>query len=101
MPLYELFCPLYMLLGACPRRGDCGYCCGGLWNASAEDGRECSIEMVLEDCIGGGNTSAIGSAVVADAGVWMLGREVRGRLWLGTRIKYVCSTRLAVSMWTL
>lgn len=45
-------------------RGDCGYCCDEPWNASEDEGRECNMAMVLEDCIGGGSTSAIGSAVV-------------------------------------
>lgn len=53
-----------MLLGVCPSRGDCGYCCDWDWKVSAEDGRECSIVIVLEDCMGGGRTSAIGSGVV-------------------------------------
>jgi len=52
-----LFEPLYMLLGAWPRRGDC---CGGFWNVSEEEGRECSIVIVLEDCMGSGSTSAMG-----------------------------------------
>lgn len=53
-----------MLRDCCPRRGDCEYCCDEPWNASEDEGRECNIVMVLEDCIGGGSTSAIGSAVV-------------------------------------
>ena len=56
-----LFDPLYMLLGACPRRGDC---CGGPWKASEEEGRECSIVMVLEDCMG--STSAMGVVGMRD-----------------------------------
>lgn len=40
------------------------YCCEEPWNASEDEGRECNMVMVLEDCIGGGSTSAIGSAVV-------------------------------------
>lgn len=61
-PLYELPEPLYMLLlDDWPSLGDC---CWEFWNASAEDGREWSIVIVLEDCIKGGSTSAIGSAVV-------------------------------------
>jgi hypothetical protein len=47
-----------MLLGAWPRRGDC---CWGPWKASEEEGRECSIVIVLEDCMGSGSTSAMDS----------------------------------------
>ena len=63
--LYELFDPLYMLLlEDWPSLGDC--CCE-FWNASADDGREWSMVIELDDCIKGGSTSAIGSAVVKDA----------------------------------
>lgn len=66
-PLYDpLFCPLYMLLGAWPKRGDCENGCDGPCKASADDGRECSIVIVLGDWRGGDSTSAIRSAVVID-----------------------------------
>ena len=65
VPLYDvLFVPLYIFLGVCTIRGACWNCCGADWKASADDGRACNIVMVLEDCIGRGSTSAIGSAVV-------------------------------------
>lgn len=64
MPLYPVFWPLYMLRVCCPMRGDVEYCWEEPWNASEDEGRECNMVMVLEDCIGGGSTSAMGSAVV-------------------------------------
>ena len=70
-----LFDPLYMLLGACPRRGDC--CCGP-WKASAEEGRECSIVIVLEDVMGSGSTSAMDPVVEE----WRSERECSGNGWI-------------------
>lgn len=52
------FGALYMLLGACVRRGDVGYEeVFEVWKASEEEGRECRLEL----CIGV-RTSAIGRA---------------------------------------
>ncbi len=62
-----LFVPLYMLLGAWPRRGDC---CGGPWKASEEEGRDCSIVTVLEDVMGRVSTSAMESVECADRSEW-------------------------------
>ena len=64
MPLYPVFCALYMLLEDCAMRGACGYCWDEALNASEDEGRECNMEMVLVGVIGGDSTSAIGSAVV-------------------------------------
>lgn len=62
---YELFCPLYMLRVCCPCRGEVEYCWDEPLNASEDEGRECSIVMVLVGEDSGESTSAIGSAVTA------------------------------------
>ena len=72
-----LFDPLYMLLGAWPRRGDC---CGGPWKASEEEGRECSIVMVLEDVMGSGSTSAMGLSVGKIGGTKVI-TDMECRAW--------------------
>lgn len=56
-----------MLRDCCPPcLGEVEYCWDEPLNASEEDGRECSIVMVLEGVEKGVNTSAIGSGVVND-----------------------------------
>lgn len=45
-------------------RGAWEYCCEEPLNASEDEGRECSMVMVLVGVIGGDSTSAIGSAVL-------------------------------------